>query len=137
MGMAEVTWVIPAIQSVHIMAIAVVVGSALMVDLRLLGAFGEGESVAAFTRRFLPWLWWALLALLLTGVLMIVAEPRRSLQNTTFLVKMGLVLAAVAVTALTRLPLSKAHRRPIAVVSMCLWVAIIFCGRWISYTQDM
>ena len=144
--MGEVSWMIPAVQSAHIMAIAVLAGAALMVDLRLLGAFGEGESIPAFTRRYLPWLWWALLGLLLTGALMIAAEPHRALQNTTFVLKMAMVLVAAALTALIQAPLKadagfwqgrKTLGRLFAVASLCIWTAIVFCGRWIAYSQDV
>ncbi len=144
--MGEITWIVPAVQSVHIMAISVVAGSALIVDLHLIGAFDDGEGMGAVTRRCLPWLWWALLVLLLTGVIMVTGEPRRSLQNSAFILKMGLVLMAVGLTASMQLPVKKnanfwQDRKPlarfVAIASLCIWGAIIFCGRWIAYNQEL
>ncbi|HUO21803.1 MAG TPA: DUF6644 family protein, partial [Caulobacteraceae bacterium] len=62
-----VSWIIPMVQSIHIMAITVVMGSVLMTDMKLLGVVGRGVSVKHMNRRFLPWIWVALVVLLLTG----------------------------------------------------------------------
>jgi hypothetical protein len=141
-----VSWIVPAVQTVHILAVAAVVSSALMLNLRLLGV-GLDQPLAAVTRRFLPFIWWPLPILLLTGAVLITAEPARSLENPVFLLKMGLLLAAAAVTLVCQIPLrgnpqfwevSSGRRRTaqlIAVASMPLWVAIICAGRWIAYVQ--
>jgi Family of unknown function (DUF6644) len=137
-------WVVPAVQTLHILAIAVVASSALMLDLRLIGVFWAGRPMKEVTARFLPLVWWPLLVLLATGLIMIVAEPARSLKNPAFQLKMGLLIAALIVTSLFHLVQrrnaafgdSGARTRSattIAVVSMLLWSSIIFAGRWIAY----
>jgi hypothetical protein len=142
-----VEWIIPAVQTVHILAVAAVVTSALMLDLRLLGIRGMEQSVAAIARRFLPFIWWPLPVLLATGTLLIIAEPARSLENPVFILKMGLLVAVAGITLACQIPLrrdeafwelSTARRRAaqiIAVASIPLWVAIICAGRWIAYVQ--
>ena len=142
-----VSWIVPAVQTVHILAVATVVTSALMINLRLLGVRGTEQPLAAVTRRFLPFIWWPLPILLLTGTILITAEPARSLENPVFLLKMGLVLAAAGVTLACQIPLrgnpefwevSQMRRRAgqlIAVASIPLWVAIVCAGRWIAYVQ--
>ncbi|GAC1452454.1 MAG: hypothetical protein PVS2B3_05910 [Steroidobacteraceae bacterium] len=142
-----VGWIIPAVQTVHIVAVACVVTSALMISLRLLGVGRHDQPVAAVTGRFLPFLWWPLPVLAGTGAVLIAAEPARSLQNPVFALKMSLILVAAGVTLLCQLPLrnnatfwelAPARRvlaRLLAVVSIALWVAIIFAGRWIAYIQ--
>jgi hypothetical protein len=142
-----VEWIVPAVQTVHILAVSAVVTSAVLIDLRLLGVGAQGQPVAAVARRFLPFIWWPLPILMLTGVVLIVAEPARSLQNPVFILKMALLVLAAAVTLACQIPLSKdtefwelssSRRRAarmIALASMPLWVAIIFAGRWIAYVQ--
>ncbi len=141
----EVAWIVPAVQSLHILAISVVVAGVFLIDLRLLGAFGESDGIAAYTRRYLPWVWWALAVLLVTGAIMIVSEPVRALRNTTFVVKMVLIVVAVTLTGATQRPLKadpdfwrdhKTRARALALASLTVWVAVIACGRWIAYTQD-
>jgi hypothetical protein len=141
----ETGWLIPAVQSIHILAIAIVIGSALVSDLRLAGVLATDEAPSTVVRRYLPWMWGALLVLLLTGIVMILAEPGRTLTNTVFWTKMLLVLSAFTLTLFFRKPLLDPRFRadhggwwratkPAAWASLAVWVAIIFCGRWIAYT---
>jgi hypothetical protein len=93
--------------------------------------------------RFLPLVWWTLIILLVTGAVMIVAEPSRSLKNPAFQLKMALLVAALAVTATFQLlqrrnaAFGDRPSRPaaatIAIISMLLWSSIVFAGRWIAY----
>ena len=53
-------WVVPAVQTVHILAIATVLGAALMLNLRLLGLAGVDQPLARQSQRYLPVIWWTL-----------------------------------------------------------------------------
>ena len=70
-------WIVPAVQTVHILAITVVAASALMINLRLLGVFSADRPLQEVSARFLPLVWWPLLVLLATGAIMIIGEPAR------------------------------------------------------------
>lgn len=147
MTLQTVEWIIPAVQSLHIIAIAIVMSSVIMVDLRLLGLMGHTQSISGLTRRFIPWVWWALLVLLLSGLILITAEPRRDLLNPVFQAKMALLVLAIAVTAVFQetvrrnmefwdlSPSRRAGAWATAVVSLLIWTAIIGCGRWIAYVE--
>ncbi len=93
-------WMIPVIQSLHIVGIGLAVGSALMMTLRVLGWAGTDQTVLATQGRFGPWLTGALCLLLVSGGLLIVAEPVRELVTLSFWVKMVFVaeLTALAVS---------------------------------------
>jgi hypothetical protein len=141
----QTIWIIPTLQSAHILSIAVIAGSALVSDLRLAGVLAADVPPSAIVRRYLPWMWWALVVLLLTGSLLIVAEPGRTLGNSIFWIKMGLVAFAFSLTLAFRRPLLdpgfaldqarwRAMVKPAAWLSLTIWVAVIFCGRWIAYT---
>ena len=135
------------VQSVHILAIAIVMSSVVVVDLRLMGLMGHSQSITGMTRRFIPWVWWALAALLLSGVVLITAEPRRDLLNPVFQAKMVLVVVAIAVTVVFQetvrrnvefWDLSPSRRTGAwvtAVASLLVWTAIVGCGRWIAYVE--
>jgi hypothetical protein len=143
----SVEWIIPAVQTVHILCVAAVMTAVLMMDLRLIGVGARDQGVAAVARRFLPFIWWPLPILLATGITLIIAEPARALENPVFLLKMGLLLAAAGITLACQIPLQRnaafwelsverrRAARVIASVSLPLWVAIIFAGRWIAYIQ--
>ena len=147
MFIQTVEWIIPMVQSVHILAIAIVMSSVIMVDLRLLGLVGQSQSISSTSRRFLPWVWWSLLVLLVTGVVLITAEPRRDLLNPVFQAKMALLAAAMIVTLAFQSAVSRnmaawdetPERRTgawiTAAASLLLWAAIVGCGRWIAYVE--
>jgi hypothetical protein len=138
-------WAVPVVQTVHILAIAVVASSVFMIDLRLIGMFWADRPMKDVSSRFLPLVWWPLLILLATGVIMIIGEPARSLKNPAFQLKMTLLVAALLVTGLFQLLQRRntafgdlrsgprAAAATVAIVSMLLWSAIVFAGRWIAY----
>lgn len=142
----DVLWVVPASQSVHIIALAVVFSAALMINLRLLGLGAGGRSVSQLVDTLVPWMWRGLGALLFTGAIQTIAEPLRQFVAPLFWAKMlmiGVVVLATAVFA--RAVRSNARRwdaaatrpaaaRRFAVASTLLWLAIIVCGRFIGYT---
>jgi uncharacterized membrane protein len=139
-----VVWVIPMVQSVHILAIAAVMSSVLLVDLRLLGLVGRSQPLAAVGRRYLPWIWWSLAVLLASGAILITAEPRRDLLNAVFQAKMALLVLAMSVTAVVQKiahepgelsPRLRQAAFAAAVVSLLAWTAIVACGRWIAYVE--
>ncbi len=142
-----VEWVVPAVQTIHILAIAAVMGAMLLFNLRLLGLSGTDVSLVRTSSRFIPVIWSAVLVLFLSGVVMIVAEPGRSLPNPVFQLKMALLVAALALTFAMVRPLRRAPSywtaslargrvaRLGAISSLGLWVAILFAGRWIAYTR--
>jgi hypothetical protein len=143
-GIRDTNGVIATTQSIHIIAIAVVVGSALVTELRLAGVLATDETPQTVVRRYLPWMWTAIAVLLATGLILVVGEPNRVLANPLFWIKMALVALAVCLTLLFRYPIMHAqfsleHARwaalakPLAWVSLLVWVAVIFCGRWIAY----
>jgi len=145
----NVTWIIPAAQSLHILCIAVVLTSMLMFNLRVLGWIGGDAAVDPLARRYLPPVWIALVGLLLTGAILIIGEPARELLNSVFRLKMLMLLGVVAITlVLARRARahcaywerSRSRRRTamtLAAVSVVLWCAILTAGRWIAYTTDL
>jgi hypothetical protein len=139
-------WIIPALQTIHILCVAVLFSAAVLVDLRTWCVVLRDLPLRDVGRRFLPLIWPVTLVLLLTGSLLIIGEPRRSLLNSTFYVKMALLVLALALTALLQWSLALAGFRDednvrriaarlAATASLLAWCGIIFAGRFIAYTQ--
>jgi hypothetical protein len=140
-------WVIPALQTIHILSVAVVFSSAVLVDLRLWRLLNRDVSLPEVARRFLPTIWPVLLVLLITGSLLIIGEPKRSLLNSAFYLKMALLAAAIVLTAWLQWSLSSSPNfwdkdrvrrmagQLAATLSILVWCGILFAGRWIAYTQ--
>ena len=141
------SWFIPTIQIIHILGVAVLFSSAVLVDLRIWRLLERDIPLAQVSRRFLPPIWPVLLILLITGSLLIVGEPRRSLLNSTFYLKMALLAVAIMLTAGLQRSISSSPNswdkdrgrrlaaRFAATASIALWCGILFAGRWIAYTQ--
>ncbi len=141
------SWIIPTIQIIHILGVAVLFSSAVLVDLRIWRLLERDIPLAQVARRFLPSIWPVLLILLVTGSLLIVGEPRRSLLNSTFYLKMALLAVAIMLTAGLQRSFSSSPNfwdkdrgrqlaaRFAATASIALWCGILFAGRWIAYTQ--
>src|ERR1700732_410516 len=91
-------WIIPTLQTIHILSVAVLFSSAVLVDLRIWRALPRDVPLASGARCFLPTVWPVLLILLITGSLLIIGEPRRSLLNATFYLKMALLAVAIMLT---------------------------------------
>ncbi len=147
-----VEWIIPTLQTIHILCVAVAFSSAVLVNLRIFGLFERDEPLREVAGRFLPWIWPVLVILLLTGSVLIIGEPRRSLVNSTFYIKMALLAAAIVLTAILQAWFTPAPAIPgkdppgtdrgrqlagkaLAAVSILVWCGILFAGRWIAYTQ--
>lgn len=138
-------YAIPAFQTIHILAIAILFASTLMLSLRVLGINGRDQSLVGTLQRYRPWIWSALLALALSGVVLLISEPVRNMINAIFWIKMGLLLVAVAFSlAFQRAirlrtaswevsPNGHVSLRIGAIAIILLWCAVMTGGRWIAY----
>ena len=137
----------PLVQTVHILSVAAIMGSIVLVDLRVLGLALPSQPASELTRRLMPWVWWALPCLALSGLLFVFARPRRYFVNPVLGVKFALLLPAVVLAfAFHRLTASddqfwertrlrRTMARAIAACSLCLWVGVVLAGRWVAYAD--
>jgi hypothetical protein len=142
----DVVWLVPLLQTIHILAIAMVVSSVFMIDLRLL-RIATAQSIAATAHRFVPWIWSGLALLAASGITLIVDEPQRALPNPAFQIKMLLLAFAVTMTCAFQVSLRRnaalwddaGRKSPmtavLAVGTFALWCTIAVAGRWIAYLQ--
>jgi hypothetical protein len=139
----------PLIESVHVLAICLVVGSILAVDLRLLGLASIHRSVSRVTRGILPLTWCAFVVAVASGSLMFISNATKYLGNGYFVAKMFLICAAGLNMAIfhgisaknlprweneARLPFPA---RLAGGISLLLWIAVVACGRWIGFTMKV
>jgi hypothetical protein len=136
---------IPAFQTLHILAIAVLFSSSLLMGLRVLGVSGRDQNLEAAYRRYRPWIWSSLAVIILSGIILVIAEPVRNLTNPVFWTKMTfLVIGAVGTLALQSgirnhmgtwevSPAGHATLRSGATVLIVVWCLVIAGGRWVAY----
>ena len=138
------SWLIPGVQSIHIIGIAIIIGSVFMIMLRILGWAGTDQTLRQTTDRFGPWLVGGLCLQLVTGIVMIIAEPARELVNFSFWTKMvfvalGTVLAGIF---LFKRPkdeqqwekvVNRRSVKSLAILTFLIFLVIIVLGRLIAY----
>jgi len=131
-------WLFPAIEAVHLLALAMLGGAVLLLDLRLLGLGLKSQPISLVERETRPWLIGAIATLILTGVLIGLSEALKLLDKPAFWVKMAALGASLIFTFAIKLPI--AHRDPglvripLAVVSLSLWLTVALAGRWIGFS---
>jgi uncharacterized protein DUF6644 len=135
-----VSWLVPWLQIVHILANGVILGAVVMIDMRV-WCISRSQATIAMARRFHAWIWGALAALTVSGVLLIFYTPRRALLDLAFQAKMWTMVAAVAVTVALLFALrperdaaadaAHPHRLAslLASLTLVLWVGVTLAGR--------
>lgn len=139
----------PLLESVHVVAICLVVGSILAVDLRLLGIAWLDQPLSRVTRGILPLTWGAFAVAVGSGGLMFVSNAAKYLGNGFFIAKMlligcaGLNMVIFHVISAKDQPRRDDQKRlPLPArlaggVSIVLWILVVACGRWIGFTMQV
>jgi hypothetical protein len=126
----------PAIEVAHIVAIGTVFGTILIVDLRILG-FMRRLRLDDVAKSILPWTILGFALALLTGLTMFVMRISDFISNPMFIAKICLLFAAGTNAAILHargaIDESSVVTRGQALLSIFIWIAVIFCGRWIAY----
>jgi len=143
-AMRQELWLYPAVEIVHILGFVTLVGSILILDLRLLG-LTRGLPVRALARHVLPWSFGALLLIVPTGLLMFIAHAGDLVGNTAFILKMSLLFCAAINAAIfhvgvfrTAVDWDSGVAVPVAAkmhasISLLIWISVIACGRLLAY----
>lgn len=142
----ESLYLFPFLESLHVVGLTMVFGTIAVLDLRMLGVASVRRPVSRIALDVERWAWVAFGLTALTGALMFITNAGVYYHNTFFRLKMGmLVLAGANVVVFNRTARRSIDRwdtkakaplsgRIAATVSLVLWIAIIFMGRWIGFT---
>lgn len=141
----ESEWLFPTIETLHVLALALVIGSIAMLDLRLLGVSNRDRGVIQLAEDTLPWTWSAFVVAAITGALMFVSAATSYYDNVPFRIKLvllalaGLNMAIFHFTAYRAahdwnftLPTPQSARIA-ASLSLLFWVGVVVAGRWIGF----
>jgi len=146
-SITESDWAFPAIETIHVIALALVIGTVCVVDLRLLGWASVKLSYRQLAHEVLPWTWAAFCLSVVSGCLMFITQAVEYYENNAFRIKMLLLLLAGInmlifefVTARGAAAWDRGQPVPwrgkaAAALSLTLWVSIVFFGRRIGFTM--
>lgn len=144
----ESPWVFPAVESVHVIAITLAVGSILIVDLRVLGWASRQERVTEIAGSILPWTWGVFCVAVISGFTLFAAKAHTYFANTNFEIKMVLMAAAfLNMLVFHLIPFRSVGSWDIGrpapflaklacAVSVTLWILIVAMGRWIGFSIE-
>jgi uncharacterized membrane protein len=127
-------WAWPICEVFHFVGLILLFGVVLLVNLRLLGFL-----TAADVNGLLPWAMAGLAVNIVTGMLFFLASPEQYVQNPAFVWKIGSILIAGVTLLYPLVPMTWEEERPplagriIATASICLWIVVIFLGRYLPY----
>jgi hypothetical protein len=139
----------PMLESVHVLMIAVVVGTIAIVDLRLLGIASHRRGARQLTIDMLPFTWVAFVLAVISGSLLFVSNATGYFESVPFRFKLltiliaGINMGIFHVTAYRKIgewddqvhtPMAA---RVAGFTSLTLWVLIVFLGRWIGYSAPL
>jgi hypothetical protein len=137
----------PIVESIHVMAVALLFGSILIVDLRLLGFANTRRAFTRVSDELLRYTWTAFVIAAITGAMMFTANAGTYFDNTAFRLKMLALLGAGVNMAVFHLVTAKTvptwdrqgqappAGRVAGALSILIWVGVIFLGRWIGFTK--
>ena len=138
-----ISWVWPVCESLHFLGLAVLIGGAGMLDLRLLGFF-RGVPLRDI-KAFMPYAIGGFAVNLVTGLLFLFMQPHLYLTSTVWWFKVGFILLA-GINAMffeTRLSREALAADPHADTTLTLklvgglslfsWFAVLYCGRMLPY----
>ena len=144
-AITESDWMFPTIETVHVLALTIVVGSIAMLDLRLLGVSTRNFGVMQLSEETLPWTWGAFVIAAITGMLMFVSSATTYYENLPFRIKIVLLVLAGINMAVFHLGAWRAvhswnHKLPppmasriAASLSLIFWIGVVVAGRWIGF----
>jgi hypothetical protein len=138
-------WFVPLVQTVHIIAIAILLTSVYVIGFRLVGLTRGKQPLSTLTAKSKPWIWTALCVLLVSGMLLTITEPARELLNWVFRIKMLLVLVLAGTMLMVQMrmrrnpeywtesPMRRFAARAVGIGFMVMGAGIVTAGRWIAY----
>lgn len=144
-AMRKSLWLFPAVETLHIVGLALLVGSIAVLDLRLLG-LSRSIPVRRLAAHVLPWAIASFLLIVPSGLAMFVAHAGDYIGNNTFVLKICLIFAAGVNAAVFHAGVFRSAAawdanvmpplaaRACAALSLLLWMSVIACGRFLAYT---
>src|ERR1700685_2924540 len=134
----ESTWLFPAIESTHLLALALLGGSVLIISLAVLGG-GLKTPAAEIYKSAHRYMNAAVIVLLITGILLGISEPVKLYGRQAFWVKMISLVVALLITYFAFNPLVKRGAsgigiRSVTALTLVTWLLVAMAGRWIGFS---
>jgi uncharacterized membrane protein len=138
---ADSNWLFPAIEAVHIVALALLFGAILTLNIRLAGLALRDKPISQLARELAPWILCSLIIILASGIMLFASEALKAYTSAPFQVKMLFLFAAIIfhytiyrhITKVDDARISSLSSKMAAIVSTLLWLAVGIGGRAIGF----
>ena len=128
--------VFPIIESIHLVGLALFVGTLLLIDMGLLGVAMRRQPIAQVAAALAPWTWSGFALLLLTGPFMFTAQAAKWHDNPIFWLKMLLLILATVFQLSVRGPIASreiGRAKLIGATSLVLWISIGILSKMMEF----
>ena len=140
-GIRNSVWLFPFVEILHLLALGILGGTILILNLRLIGFRFQDEPIAELAEDVRPWMLGSLAVMLVTGFLLFSTEAVKMYGNIGFRYKMLFLLLALVYTftihrkftTTDETRISPLWRWLIAILSVLLWAGVGLGGRAIGY----
>jgi hypothetical protein len=142
--MRESEWIFPFIETVHVLALSVMLFPTALLDLRLLGLVMPRESVSKVRSQLMPWIWSGFAVMIVSGIFVLWSHPVKY-YNSPFARAKAVLLVLAGVNAMV-FELTGGRDgagwdqgpTPLRVklaggISLVVWISIVVMGRAIAY----
>ena len=141
LAMRDSNWLFPAVEGVHIVALTMLLGAILLLDLRLYGVTMRNKPISELARELTPWTLYSLVVILATGAMLFASEAIKVYASGPFRIKMVFLFSAMLFQYSVYRKLTKADEaqasprwgKLAATVSLVLWFGIGWGGRFIGF----
>jgi len=130
----------PIIETFHLLALTILFGAVLVLNLRLCGLMMKSQPTHQVARDLAPWASWSLVVILVSGVMLFLSEAMKCYASKPFQVKITFLFLAVIYHFTIHRKVSRSEREPriawgalIGTVSALLWLGVGLGGRAIGF----
>jgi hypothetical protein len=143
---AESTWMFPTIETIHVIALVTVLGTIMIMDLRMIGVASRGVAVTQLSKDTLPWTWAGFVLAAITGSLLFISKATSYVANPYFLWKLFMMSLAgfnmmyfhfITYRTVEHWDLDPSVPKAVKLaggLSLLFWLAVVFFGRAIGFT---
>ena len=140
-AIADTILAFPVIETIHILALTMMFGAIVIIDLRMLGLGMKKQPVAVLAKNLEPYMTWGMLVMLGTGYMLFCSEAMKCFVNDGFKFKMALLFPAIIFqfTLFRWVTHKDEGKRPmllgwfVALLSLTLWFGVGVGGRAIGF----
>jgi hypothetical protein len=143
-AMRESEWLFPFVETIHVLALGVMLFPTALMDLRLLGLTMRDESVSSVRNQLMPWIWTGFVTMIVSGIFVLSSHPVKYYNSPFARAKAALLILAGVNAIIFELTAGRKvaawdqgqppfRARLTGGISLVVWIGVVVMGRAIAY----